>query len=226
METKEISLRQLFAILKRRIFVIILSTAIFAVAAYFYSNNYITPLYTASISMYVYSDPNRKDTSISSSELSAAVSLVNTYLVVLKSDSVLDQVVKQLQLSYSSGEIRSRLTTSAIEMTQAFTVSYTDSDPKVAQSIVNTIAKVAPGEIVRVVKAGGAEVIDYAKEPMSPTSPNTMRNSAICGVVGFVLSCGVYLLKLLLDTKIRSEEDLKYIADIPVLAIIPPLIEN
>ncbi len=226
METKEISLRQLFAILKRRIFVIILSTAIFAVAAYFYSNNYITPLYTASISMYVYSDPNRKDTSISSSELSAAVSLVNTYLVVLKSDSVLDQVVKQLQLSYSTGEIRSRLTTSAIEMTQAFTVSYTDSDPKVAQSIVNTIAKVAPGEIVRVVKAGGAEVIDYAKEPMSPTSPNTMRNSAIFGVVGFVLSCGVYLLKLLLDTKIRLEEDLKYIADIPVLAIIPPLIEN
>jgi capsular polysaccharide biosynthesis protein len=115
------------------------------------------------------------------------------------------------------------MTAGAIEETEAFAVKVTHHDPEMAQRIANTIIDVAPAQIVRVVKAGGVEVIDYAKRPVNPSSPNKRMISLIAEVIGFFAGSGIILLLIKLDTKIHDTDDLTGAFDIPVLGSIPTL---
>jgi capsular polysaccharide biosynthesis protein len=217
---------QIFGILKRKYLVILLVTILCAAAAFTLSKYIMTPKYTASASMYVFSDTSKTESIITSNELTASQKLVNTYIVVLKSETVLDQVIVNLNINLTADDIRERMTAGAIDGTEAFTISIEDSDPKRAQQIVNAIADIAPQEIIRVVKAGGVEVIDYAKEPAEASSPNVMLYTLAGALIGLVVSFGVFMLAVIFDTKIHGEDDLLNNFKLPVLGVIPTLKEQ
>jgi capsular polysaccharide biosynthesis protein len=219
----DLDLIQLIIIIKKRFLWITAFFLLCGAIGYIATTLFVKPLYTATATMYVYSDVDRTNQSITSSEITASQQLLNTYLVVLKSDTVLDQVAKKLGLNYSASTIRSMMTAGAINDTEAFEVTVTHHDPAMAQKIVNTIIDVAPDQIVRVVKAGGVEVIDYAKLPTSPSSPNKTKIAAISAVLGLFLSTGFVLLLIMLDTKIHDTDDLVEEFDYPVLGSIPTL---
>ncbi len=206
--------------------IIILAAFLCGVLTYGISRYFIEPKYTATASMYVYSDTRRNQDSITTSELTASQELVNTYIVVLKSDTVLNRVISSLNLNITPASIRNNMTAASINGTEAFSISITHSDPELAQKITNTLVTVAPQEIIRVVKAGGVEVIDYAKLPSSPSSPNVARNTAIGMLIGFVVTFGVYLLIVMLVTKVHNEDELALVFTIPVLGIIPMLADR
>lgn len=226
MTGRELNFLQIFLILRKRIIIILISMLLCGALSYLFSFYFIAPKYTATASLYVFSNSNRSENAITSSELTASQELVNTYIVVLKSDTVLNQVIEKLNLSMTPGEIRSMVDAGSIGGTEAFNISVTSNDPLLSQRIVNTIVQIAPVEIIRVVKAGGVEVIDYAKAPDKPVSPNIMLNTGIGVLAGFVLSFGVSLALVLLNTKFHSEEDLVQIFSIPVLGSVPTLIEQ
>jgi capsular polysaccharide biosynthesis protein len=92
--------------------------------------------------------------------------------------------------------------------------------------IVNTIIDVAPEQIVRVVKAGGVEIIDSAKLPLDPSSPNIKMNTLIGVFHRFFLSFVIIILIVKFDTKVRDEEDLTKSFTIPVLGSIPTLVAH
>ena len=56
---------------------------------------------------------------------------------------------------------------------------------------------------------GSVNVIDNARVPGSPVSPNMPRNLAMGFILGFGLSTGLVFLKEVLSTKIRTPEDIK-----------------
>ncbi len=70
----------------------------------------------------MYSNTDSTGDSITSAELSASQELVNTYLVVLKSDAVLDEVIETLDLDLTAADIRDMLSASSIDGTEAFYV--------------------------------------------------------------------------------------------------------
>lgn len=225
---KEISidLGKLFTMLKKRIVHILLATLILAVTAGCLTEFLIEPKYTTSCTMYVYSNTDRVSTnsSIGSSELTASQQLVNTYIVVLESDYVLENVIKDLNLEMSVSQLKDMISCSQINETEIFSVSVTSTDPALAADIANTIAKIAPDAIVQTIKAGGVSVIDYAKVPSSPSSPNLIKNIIIGALVGFVLSFAIFFVTELFDTTIRTDKDLEREFDIPILGDIPRLV--
>ncbi|MEG1500893.1 MAG: Wzz/FepE/Etk N-terminal domain-containing protein [Clostridiales bacterium] len=220
----EIDLRQIFLIIWHRLWLIISTTIIFGLVAFLISHFLITPIYSASASMYVYSESNRGINDITSTEqLNTSQKLVQTYIVILTSNSVLNQVAEQLGNIYSADDIRKMLTASAINGTETFQITVTNPDPVMAQKIANTVANVAPEEIIRVVKAGSVEVIDYATLPINPSSPRTLTNTVIGALLGIILSVLVSIIMAMLDTAVRCEEDLAEHFNIPVLGVIPSL---
>ena len=168
---------------------------------------------------------NRTDSSITSSDLTTSQKLVSTYIVVLKSNSVLDKVSKDLDYKYSAQQIRKMLSAYSIDGTEAFEIKVTNRDPEVALTIANTIAYAAPAEIIRVVKAGAVEVIDYATLPHETSYPNIKLNTAIGVFAGLVVAVVIALLLAMADTTVRTEEDLTEVFEIPVLGVIPKLVE-
>ena len=118
---------------------------------------------------------------------------------------------------------RKMLTASAVNGTEIFEVKVTTKDADEAAVIANTIAAVAPEEIIRVVKAGSVELIDEAVPATSPSSPNVLLNTIIGLMLGGVLSVLGVLVAEMLDNRIKTEDDLKKGYDFPILGTIPDL---
>lgn len=215
----EIDLKDLLSLLWRHIWVILLSALLGGVILLAGTKLFIAPKYTATVSMYVYNNNNVENASVQ--DITLSQQLVNTYIVILKSNSVLQRVSDQLDWKYNTEDLRKAITASSIDSTEAFEVSVIDKDPKHAQKIANTIAKVAPSQIIRVAKVGAVEVIDYATLPIEPSSPKPLRNTVIGIFLGLFFSSGIIILLNMFDTTICTESDLTEVFNLPVIGTIP-----
>lgn len=222
-ETNEISLQEIFMILWNKVWVIILCTLIGGVAAFGISAFVLDPTYTSRVSMYVNSNTERENTIANLNDINASQKLVSTYIEILKSDNVLSKVITETGFTYTPEQIRKMLTASAVNGTEIFEVKITTKDANEAAVIANTIAAVAPEEIIRVVKAGSVELIDEAVPATSPSSPNVLLNTIIGLMLGGVLSVLGVLVAEMLDNRIKHEDDLKKGYDFPILGTIPDL---
>lgn len=222
-EINEISLQEIFLILWNKVWVIVLCILIGGVAAFGISNYIIDPTYTSRVSMYVNNNTNKENNVANINDINASQKLVSTYIEILKSDNVLSKVIAETSFNYTPSEIRKMLTASSVNGTEIFEVKVTAEDADEAAVIANTIAEVAPEEIIRVVKAGSVELIDEAMPAIDPSSPNVALNTLIGLMLGGVLSVLGVLVAEMLDNRIKNEEDLKKAHNFPILGTIPDL---
>lgn len=225
-EYLEIDLIQLLRALWRKAWAIILAAIVFGGAAFGYGRYMITPLYESSALLYVNNSSfsvGSTSFSISTGELSAAKTLVNTYIVILKTRTTLEEVIEKTGVGYSYDKLRSMISTSAVDNTEIFSIKVTSPDPAEAELLANTIAEVLPGRISDVVDGSSVRVVDFAVQPSHKASPNVTKITAIGIVLGVVLSALTIVIFTLLDDLLHDEETLKQTYDLPVLAVIPDL---
>lgn len=226
METNnEITLQEIFFILWHKVVVIILCAVIGGGASFAFTKFLIAPEYTAKVTMYVNNSEGRNDTYMNINDINASQKLVSTYVEILKSDTVLNKVIEALEMDYTPSNIRNMMSASSVNGTEIFEVKVVTTDAEEAALIANTIAEIGPEEIIRVVKAGSVELIDPAKAPNAPSSPNVILNTIIGVMLGGVLSVLGVLVAAMLDTRIKVEEDLEKMYTIPVLGAIPSMVE-
>lgn len=218
----EIDLQKLvFAYLKK--WWLILACAVIAgLIAYVYTAHFVTPMYESSVTIYVNNSRSGEQVdSISSSNLTTSQKLVNTYINMIRSDTVLEKVAEASELDISAGGIREAMSASQIDETEIFKVTITHADPQTAADIANAIAEVAPAEIADFVEGSSTKIIDYAKVSVNPSSPNLKRTCLLGTFVGILISMIYVTLRVLLDVRIKTDEDLTAMFDIPVLGQIP-----
>ncbi len=223
----EIDLRELFMVLLRRWWAIVLAIVLGGAAAFGYTYFLVDPLYQASTLLYV----NNSDISvgatsfsISNADLTAAQKLVDTYVVILKSRTSLNAISEKAGLNYSYETLRSMVSAKAVNSTEVFEVVVTSKDPAEAEKIANTIADVLPSKIADIVVGSDVRIVDYAVVPSHRSSPSYTRNTATGMLIGAVLMAAILILAYLFDENIRSEDYLtQNYPDIPLLAVIPDM---
>ena len=219
--TKEIDLLRLGKALLKKAWLIVLCAVIVGAAVFVYSKNFITPKYRTNISIYVNNTNTNQILGISSSDLATSQRLVATYIDVLKSDLVLDQVAQQLKLNIPASALRGMLLAESPEGTEVLTVYVTNMDRYLAAQIANAIADVAPSAIAEIVVGSSAKIIDRAKVPTAPYSPNNAKNAMVGVALGAAVAIAAVCLQVMLDVRVKDEEDLARICDAPVLGNIP-----
>ena len=219
--TIELDLREVFSALVRKLWLIVLCAVLAGAAALVYTASFVTPLYQASISIYVNNSNAEGKGGISSSDLATSQKLVDTYINILKSDTVLDKVADAVDGEVTAKEIRKMIESEAMGNTEVFQVQIANADPKLAAEIANAIATVAPTEIAKIVDGSSARIMDYAKVPEEPYTPSFIKNTVLGACVGILVVVLVIVLQVLLDVRIKSEADLRKISDAPVLGVIP-----
>lgn len=224
-ELQPIDLMQTVNLLLSRIRVILLTVVVFAVAAFGYTRLLVTPLYTTGLTFYIRSsqEVSQNADSVDYNELEIARRITETYLIVLKSDVVLEAVADQCELGYSAAQIRSMISATAVEETPIIKMSITNADPEHAVEVANVIAEVAPTRIAEYLEGSAVRILDYPKVPTGPSSPNFRSNVMIGAVVGLVLSCLAVVVIDMLDVRIKTEEDLEELSDLPILGTIPDM---
>ena len=220
----EIDLWKLLSVYLKKWWLILLCGFLVAGVAFFATKSFITPLYRAHVTIYVNNaKSNQAVDYITGSNLQAAQQLVNTYVNIIKSDTVLEEVIQKggLKDSYTPETLRKIMSASQIEDTEMFKVSVTCPDSKMAAHIANTIADVAPDMISDFVEGSSTKIIDRAKVPQHRDSPSYTKNTVLGGLLGVILAGIVVTLQYLFDSRISNEEDLKQLFDLPVLGRIP-----
>ena len=217
-------LKMILYILKRAWLVVICAAIGFA-GYYWYTANVQKDTYTASGTMYVYNgNPNLLNYQYTSSgDLSSAVKLIDTYTVVVKSNKVMDVVAERLAPDYpgiTAGYIASTLSMRSVSQTGVVQVSCVTRNAQMSADICNAVMDVAPSEIIRVVGAGGIEIMDYATAPLSPNSRSPVRKGMIGALAGAVLAGALLALLFLLNRRITDTKDLTENYTPPVLASI------
>lgn len=224
-ENVEIDLRELFKVLLKRAWLILLCAVIVGASVLVYTVNFVEPTYQASVTIYVNNNSNKDTSYISSSDLAVALRLVETYVNIIQSNTVLEKVISETGLTLSAGQIRSMLSAKAVGETEMFRVTITSTNPQMSADIANAIAAAAPAEIAKIIEGSAAKIIDYAKVPKTQAAPNYTTNTAIGVAVGAVLAVMIVVIMHLADVRIKKEEDLLRITEAPVLGVIPDLEE-
>lgn len=225
-DTIEIDLLALARAVWKRVWLVIAAVLVCGAAAFSYAKFLITPLYEAKALMYVNNSSisvGSASFSISSGELSAAQSLVKTYIVIMQSRQTLNAVIEQADLPYTYEELLPMVTAAPVNDTEIFEITVTDADPQEAELIANTIADVLPDKISDIVEGSSVRVVDYAVVPVFPVSPSVTKYAMIGVLLGGVLSVGVIVLMELLNESIRSEDYLIQTYDLPILAVVPTM---
>ena len=169
------------------------------------------------------------DTAASAGELSSgalyAERQVSSFVALADSALVLDPVIDELGLDVTPQALRSRVSVSAPAGTSIVDVTVTDTNAGRAAEIANAITASLKNVTSDVVPTGpdGDEivtvtVVEPASESSRPVSPRPVVNIALGLIAGVVLGLGQALVRRLLDSRIRTRDDLEEITDAPVLA--------
>lgn len=223
----EIDLLRLLRALWAKAWAITLTAAILGTVALGATAFFVKPRYKAEALMYVNSSNisvGGAKVSISQGELTAAQSLIKTYSVILKTRSTLNEVIEQTGVDYTYEELTKMITAESVNSTEVFSVEVTSTNPKEAELLANTIVDILPEKIASIVEGSSARIVDYAVVPAKKSSPSFVKNTLISVMLGVLLSGGIVVVHELMDDKIHDSDYLLQTYDIPVLAVIPDLL--
>ena len=228
-DVMEIDLGRIWNSMWRRAWLIaivsVLSAVIVAVSTFLF----VTPKYESSAMFYVNNNSlsvGDASFSISQGDISAAKSLVDTYIVILNSKSCLNDVIDYSGFDLSYGELRGMISADAVNSTEIFEVKVTCTDPDQAKELANAIAYILPKRIASIVEGTSAKIVDYAVTPSSPCSPSFVKNTVLGFLIGMMISLVIIVLREIFDVTIRDDEDIKKCCDYPILASVPDMVNS
>ena len=218
----EIDLLAIAKLLINRAWIIILSMVIVGAVLFSYALFFITPTYKAAAKMYVNnSNISINNISISSSELTAAKSLLEVYVVILKTRITLERVIEETGLEYTYEQLYEMISASSVNDTEIFEITVTSTSPSEAELIVDKIVEVLPQRIADVVDGSSVKLVDHAVIPTQKAAPNCTKYAIMGFIIGAVLSSGAVIVSQLFDNTVSGEEYLTQKYDIPVLVVVP-----
>lgn len=217
-EETEVDLLELFFILKRKWWMILLAGAAgFAIVTAF-SIFCITPQYQSTSQLYVLS----KETTLNSlADLQIGSQLTKDYKVMINSRPVLEEVIEKLGLNINYKQLRGKLKIDNPPDTRILSLTVTDPNPQNAMEIVNQIAASSSKYIGDLMEVVPPKIIELGIVPEEKSSPSIKKNAVMGGFFGVFLVTGIIIAIELLDDTIKSEEDLENNLGLIVLASLP-----
>ncbi|MFI8577879.1 YveK family protein [Rossellomorea aquimaris] len=216
-----ISLRELMDTLKKRMQLIILITLTAILVSGGVSYFLLTPVYQSSTQLLV-NQAKTDQPALNQGEIQANLQLMKTYNVIIKSPTILEKVIADLDLDLTSSQLNEKITVGSEGDSQVINLSVQDTDPKKAAEIANKTASVFQNEIPSIMNVDNVSILAKAEvgEKQSPIKPKPVLNIAIAAVVGLMLGVGLAFLLEFLDNTIKTEQEVEKLLGVPVLGSI------
>ena len=217
----EIDIRHIWFAIRRRLWLILLTGVLLGSVALGYAVFGITPTYASSVMFYV-NNQYPDSPGFSSSQVTAAQELARTYMVILKTRSVLEEVNTKAGLNYSYNQLKGMVSAEAVNETDVFTVTFTCTDPEHAYKLANALEEVLPNKINSEVDGSALRMVDPAVQNNKRVGPNYSSYTFLGAAFGIAFCLLIVVVADVLDTTVHSEEFLSATyANVPLLAVIP-----
>ena len=218
---EQIDLRELFGVLIKRAWVIILITIMSVLISGVVTLFILTPVYETSTTMMVSRAQEITDTNLQYQDILISHRLVNTYREITTSNRVLHRVIDLLGIEMTADEVRGMVSVTSLRDTEIIRISVENTDPNFASTLANAIAQVFMEEVVDIMRIENVHIIDEAGLPEYPIRPRPLLNIAVAGMLGFMLGLGLVFLIEYLDNTVKTSESIEKRLELPVLGVIP-----
>jgi capsular polysaccharide biosynthesis protein len=202
---KEIDLKEIFSIIKRQIWIIII-LAIFgaAIGAWYSETHKPVPVYQSSTQILVWGNNS-----------------LSTLMVMFTDPTVIDEVSQKIGNPRSPGQISSELSITNPNQSQIISIQVTDTDPTMAAQIANIEVAAFENEVTNVLKFSQMRQLASAKVNPVPINQTVSHKKILYGLIGgLVLGLFLGFLRNSLDDSIRTEKELERLLELPVVGSI------
>ena len=222
---EELDLKELFSIFWSKKVQIILIVLIFIALGVIYTVGFTTPMYSSSTTLVLAGAESGSESettnSITTTDITLNSKLVSTYSVLVRSKDVLSQVISNLGMDISWESLRNNVSVSAVEDTEVIEISVTTENAENSAKIANEMARVFTQKVSEIYNINNVHVVDEAEVNNVPANINHERDLIIFAFIGLVISVIYVLVANMLDTTVKTAEDIEKEFKIPVLASIP-----
>lgn len=210
-----------FQFLKKRMKLLLFGLLMGALAGWVLSMFVISPKYTSYVDLYVTNNKKSETDSAEYNDIMAAQKLVNTYVVILQSNRVTQNVLAKLNTDMTTDELINLTTFSSVQNTEVLRISVETKEPQLSKDICSTYMYVAQDAINSAVGAGSVKVISDPILPEKPSSPNVKMFTAVGALMGFMLMVGLSFLSMNLNRPVSDDKMLSERYSFPVLGTVP-----
>ena len=222
-----IDIRYLLKALLKRAWAIIAVGVLSALVAVIYTAYFVTPKYSSSVMLYVNNNSisfGNTSVSISASDLSASQSLIDTYIVILKNRTTMEEVAKRSGLDYTYGQLLSMVSTGEYEGTEVFRVTVTSENATDAAIIANTISEVLSERISYITEERcSMRVVDAAVVNPNKVSPSITNNAITAFAIAAAACAFIFAVFIIFDDTIHGDDYISQNYEKPILSRIPDL---
>ena len=229
---KELDLRSFFLVLLQNLRLIIAVAVAMAVVFGVATGLLTKDTYSARCSAYIMNiskdvttdkDGLKEYTGISANGLDTSQKLVDECIVMIRSNRVMNAVAEKVNargFDVTAEDVRKSLSMTAVEDTALLRITSTTADKKLSQVICEEMLKNAPGIVEGAMnELVSIEPFDQADEA-TVNVPRVTRNGMLGAVFGLLLTCGLVLVRYLMDNTIKDEKDLKTRFNVNVLGVV------
>ena len=224
---EELDLKELFQIFWNKKVQILLIILIFIVIGIIYTVGFVTPMYSSSTTLVLAGSDKSSSTnttatdSITTSDITINSKLVATYSELVKSKNVLRQVISNLGINVDEANLRQNVSVSSVKDTEIIEITVSNENAGYSAKIANEIAKVFTEKVGEIYNINNVHVVDEAEVSSSPSNVNHAKDIVIFAFIGAVIAIMYVLIANMLDTTVKTQQDIEKLTKCPVLASIP-----
>ncbi len=225
---EELNLKQLINIIwngKKYIIITIILAILLGIG---YSYFLVTPKYEASTTLVLAKAEekatNEISTGITQTDLNINQNLVSTYRELIRSKTVIREVMENLKIKdLKETTLKNNITVSSVRDTELIEITVKDENPERATNIANEIAKVFTVHVAEIYNINNVHVIDKAETNNIPYNVHHAKDIFVFVLIGVIFSIVSIIIISLLDTTVKTQEDIKKTTGMLILAEIPEI---
>lgn len=227
-----IDLLQLLVIAKQNLLLFITICFVCVAGAFCVTKFFISETFTAEAKMIIVqkNDATTNQQNYTYSDVQLSQKLASTYNEIIMSEAISDTVINNLDLDtkydITNDNFSKIVSVSSANNTEVMNIKVVTTDPELSANIANEIVSVFEKKIYDIMQIENVTSLSEAKVPTKKSGPSITKNCALGLVMGIVICGAIAVIKLLTDTKVKSEEDVKKIFDsskVHIIGNIPEL---
>jgi capsular polysaccharide biosynthesis protein len=214
-----VTLRDLWNILMQRLVILIVIAALVTASGYVFAKVTYEPVYKSTATLYILRDGEHSPSTIgeANTEYTLALKVVNDCTYLLKSRSVVNQVIKDLDLQTTYEVLNRKITTNNPTSTRILEVTVEADDPNLAKRAVDSLCSIGEAKIADAMGYDQVNVYEEGTMPKRPSNPVSLLLYVILGMAAAAVVYVGFVLAFLIDDRIRSEEDIKRYLGLSIL---------
>lgn len=221
--TKVVKLTDLWDVFLRCWWLMVLAAVVVSGAAKVIDDINFVPEYKSTATLYILrqNDNDYSTSGEATNDFSLALKVVNDCDYLLKSRSVVDEVIESLDIDVSYASLKSRISTSNPEDTRILEVTVRAYDPTSAKLIVDKLCEIGQEKITEAMGFEQVNLYEYGNVADAPCNKTGLTTYFMIAMIIAVLVYAVFLLIFLFDDRLMTEEDIERYLGLSILGDIP-----